>query len=40
MPQMSFAYSRMVRSDEKKPMRETLMIAERHQALGSLILAR
>ena len=30
------AYSRMVRSEEKNPMRATLMIAERHHAFGSL----
>ncbi len=35
MPQMSFAYSRIVRSDEKNPVRATLSRAERHHRFGS-----
>jgi len=37
--QMSSAYSRMVRSDEKKPMCAVFSTAERHQAAGSRNLA-
>src|SRR5688572_8601339 len=35
MPQISLAYSRMARSDEKKPMRAVLRMLAFHQAGGS-----